>query len=363
MFEFKPDFEEVRKRFEAWWECEIIDRPLTSIEYPRVKGTSDAEAFLRASKEKMSMAERSDPERFALRQLEWVGRNVYYGDALPVDYASLGPETIAAFYGCPVEYEGHIVWSEPILPSLDAADTDKIRFDENNFYFRRVMEMTDALLEIARDKFIVGYPNFLGAIDVIAAMRDQANLCSDLLHRPDDVAAFADRLTGEILGIYDLYHDKLSAEGLPSAAWLYAVCEGKGKFHIPSCDFSCMISDEMFEEIVLPQIIREVRHMDRNIYHLDGPGALRHLDRLLEIPEIQAYQWVPTGYHSDAWPEWIDVYKRMQAAGRGFVVPIEAKDLEDFFEHLRPEGVWLSVSGVTDQDEADAVLKTVAKWR
>ncbi len=361
MFEFKPDFEEVAKRFYAWWECEIIDRPLTTIEFPRTKGESDDEAFLRAAKTRIPMAERIDPERYALGLVQWVSRNVYYGDALPIAYASVGPETIAAFYGCPIEYEGITVWSEPILPSLDAADTDKIRFDENNFYFRRVLEMTDALLEVGRDKFITGYPNLGGAIDVIAALRDQANLCMDLLHRPDDVTAFADRLTGEILGIYDLYHDKLSAEGMPSAAWLYAVC--KGKFHIPSCDFSCMISDEMFEEIVLPQIIREVRHMDRNIYHLDGPGALRYLDRLLEVPEIHAYQWVPTGYRPDSWPEWIDVYKRIQAAGRGFVVPIEAKDLEDFFEHLRPEGVWLEVRGVTDQDEADAVLKTVAKWR
>jgi hypothetical protein len=150
---------------------------------------------------------------------------------------------------------------------------------------------------------------------------------------------------------------------LPSAGWLYAVCKGNGKFYLPSCDFSCMISDEMFGELVLPQLIREVRHMDRSIYHLDGPGALRHLDRLLEIPEIHAYQWVPTGYHSDAWPEWIHVYKRMQAAGKGFVVPIDAKDIEEFSEHLRPEGVWLEVHGVADQDEADAVLKIVSKWR
>ena len=28
---YKPDFPKVMERFEAWWQCEIIDRPLASI--------------------------------------------------------------------------------------------------------------------------------------------------------------------------------------------------------------------------------------------------------------------------------------------------------------------------------------------
>jgi len=31
MFAFKPDCEEVLKRFDAWWERTIIDRPFVSI--------------------------------------------------------------------------------------------------------------------------------------------------------------------------------------------------------------------------------------------------------------------------------------------------------------------------------------------
>jgi hypothetical protein len=34
------------------------------------------------------------------------------------------------------------------------------------------------------------------------------------------------------------------------------------------------------------------RHVERTIYHLDGPGALRHLDRLLAIPELDCAQWI-----------------------------------------------------------------------
>ncbi len=38
MFELKPDFEDILNRFEAWWECEIIDRPLVSITFPKLVG-------------------------------------------------------------------------------------------------------------------------------------------------------------------------------------------------------------------------------------------------------------------------------------------------------------------------------------
>ena len=35
MFELKPDFEDVMERFEAWWDCELVDRPLVSMVFPR----------------------------------------------------------------------------------------------------------------------------------------------------------------------------------------------------------------------------------------------------------------------------------------------------------------------------------------
>ena len=123
-----------------------------------------------------------------------------------------------------------------------------------------------------------------------------------------------------------------------------------------------MISDEAFEELFVPGIIRECRHMDRCLYHLDGPQALRYLDRLLEIPEIHAIQWVP-GAGQDYWADWIDVYRRIQAAGKAMQFWLPAKDLDRLFESLSPEGVWISgLSGISNRDEADAALAKLCGW-
>jgi hypothetical protein len=64
--------------------------------------------------------------------------------------------------------------------------------------------------------------------------------------------------------------------------------------------------------------------MDRCLYHLDGPQALRYLDRLLEIPAVHAIQWVP-GAGRDYWVDWISL-----------------------------------VTGIADEEEQEGVLKLIA---
>ena len=102
---------------------------------------------------------------------------------------------------------------------------------------------------------------------------------------------------------------------------------------------------------------------DRNIYHLDGPQALRYLDRLLEIPQIHAIQWVP-GAGQSYWADWIEVYQRIQSKKRALCLSrLPAKDLNLLFTSLDPEGVWIrSVSGISNEREAEAALHEIAKW-
>ncbi len=51
-----------------------------------------------------------------------------------------------------------------------------------------------------------------------------------------------------------------------------------GRMHIPSCDFSTMISQDFFNEFGLPLLQREVKTMTQNVFHMDGKGVARHLD-------------------------------------------------------------------------------------
>jgi len=286
---------------------------------------------------------------------------VHFADSLPVAWPNLGPEVFSAFYGCEMAYGEKTAWSEPILADWSDESVEKLRLDTDSLYFRKVVEMTEGLIEAGKGRFIVGYTDLNGGGDAIAALRDRQELLVDTIEHPDEIRRLCDRITTDFLEVYDHFHEMLSAAGMPSTTWLQATC--KGKYHVASNDFSCMISAEAFEDLFVPGIIRECQHMDRCIYHLDGPQALRYLDRILEIPEIHAIQWVP-GAGREYWADWIEVYQRIQSQKKAMqILSMSAKDLNLLFEALEPEGVWISsVSGISNQQEAEAALREIGKW-
>lgn len=356
MFELKPDFDEVLDRYEAWWDCAVLGRPLVSMTFP----VENAHRVPVPQKKHATIRERwLDTEHIVELADARLKNSVHFADSLPIVWPNLGPEIFSAFYGCEMEYGQSTAWSKPILADWSDESVATLHLDKESIYFRKLMDMTEALIEAGRGKFIVGYTDLHGGGDAIAAFRDPQELLIDTIEHPEAIKRLCDRITTDFLAVYDHFHQVLSSAGMPSTSWLPATC--KGKFHIPANDFSCMISSEAFEELFVPGIIRECQHMDRCIYHLDGPQALRYLDRLLEIPEIDAIQWVPGAGH-DYWADSIDVYRRIQAKKKALCLALPVKDLPLLFETLDPEGVWVSVLGISNQQEAEAALREIAAW-
>jgi len=357
MFEFKPDYEDAMQRWDAWWECQIVDRPLVTIAYP--KPSSEQKPL--PTTQHASLRDRwLDSEFHAETNDVSLGNVVHYADALPIAWPNLGPEVFSSYYGCPMIYAKETGWTEPILNSWNPEEVDALQLDTDGFFFKKTMEFTDAFLERGKGRFIVGMTDLHPGGDCIAAFRDPQQLCLDMLEHTDAVKQLCDRVTKDFLRIFDIFYEKLSGAGMPGSSWLPTSC--RGKYHIPSNDFSCMISDDMFYDVFLPGIVEECRHMDRSIYHLDGPGALRFLDALLAVPEIHAIQWVP-GTNYDYWGDWIEVYQRIQAAGKAFVIAPPLEDLDKVFDALRPEGVWLGLGWVENEETAREVVEKVKAWR
>ena len=113
-----------------------------------------------------------------------------------------------------------------------------------------------------------------------------------------------------------------------------------------------MISEQMYEELVVEELEEELKFLDASIYHLDGPDALKHLDRLLKIDHLKGIQWVygagqPTAFH------WIEVLKKIQDAGKMIQIEVRAEELEVMLENLRPEGVMYTINAKSQEDAED----------
>ncbi|HOD48597.1 MAG TPA: hypothetical protein PLM14_00075 [Candidatus Hydrogenedentes bacterium] len=349
-----PDWETRIARQDACWEREILDRPVVIMTVPK----SPAECCPLAEHSYSSLRDRwLDTDRLVESAVATVRNTEYLGDALPLAWPNLGPEVFSAFFGCEMEFGETTTWAIPCIH--DWAEAPTFRFSRENAYWRKLEEMTGALLDAGQGLFYTGLSDIHTGGDAIAAFRDPQQLNIDLLFHPQEVRellAYVNRVFFEVL---DSYFAKLTARCQPITSWPGIV--SSKRWMVPSNDFSCMISKEMFDEFFLPGIREECRHLEASVYHLDGPAALRHLDSLLEIPELDMLQWVYGAGNGRA-SDWVPVYQRCQAAKKGIQLFIEPDELPVIIENLRPYGVWMGVS-VPDRDAAEVVLKTVEKWR
>ena len=359
--ELKPDFDESYARYEAFWNRAVLDRPPVAITLPRPQSAGEpvpsavSKDYPDHRSRWLDLPARVEREVWALEHTEFLG------DALPVAWPNMGPEIFSAWCGAGYEFGETTTWSTPSVEDW-ATDGSAARFDEKHPLFQATLELTDLLIKAGKGRFIVGLTDFHPGGDHLAALRDPARLAMDLVDQPEVIAPMLEQAAKDFFRAYEIFYQRIADAGMPATSWLQLV--HFGRYYIPSNDFSGMISTAMFEEHFLDGIVEECRYLERSIYHLDGPAALRHLDLLLGIEELDAIQFVPGAGNEDL-ERWIPVHQKIQKAGKAQqIIGVTTENINLLFEALRPEGIYLSaVDGVTDRETADSVLRRVAAWR
>ena len=352
--EEKPDFDKALERVEAWFSHAMLDRPPVRF--------SEHNADFNASH---SLAGRSWPDlrtrwfdaEFQVDYfLESIRGRTFHGETFPVFAPNLGPNVYAAFHGAKLEYGEVTSWVEHCVHGRE--DFVRLQFSRDNEYFRGIEELTRVALEKCSGKFLVGYTDLHGSLDCVADWRDPQELCFDIIDDPEGVHEMLRIADENFLPTYDYFDEVLKAHGQLSVAWMGI--PSRGKMHIPSCDFTSMVSNDIFDEFFLPSLLEEVRHMTDNVFHLDGKGLLRHLDRILEIPEIQAIQWVQGVGDDLPIMQWLPVIKKIQAAGKGVIVDLHPSELDPFIAETKPEGIYLCIAA--EENLQPDILKRIEKW-
>jgi len=352
MFACKPDYEKAQKRVDAFWNFEETDRPLALIHY-RKQG-----AITLTKKDYPDYeSEWLDLEQRVASAVNHMENTVFYADSMPVFMPNLGPEILSAMAGCPYFYGKDTTWTEPCIKDW-GKDADKAVIDINHPLCIKLDEYTKLLLERAKGNFIVGLSDFHPGGDHIAALRDPQLLATDLYDYPNYVKAKIESSTDEYFKVYDHFRKLIKDAGMPVSSWIPLTSDS---MYIPSCDFSYMISKKMFDEFFLDGLIHECRHYGTSIYHLDGPGALRHMESILSIPELNAIQWVPGAGNEQIYP-WLDVFKTIIAAGKSVIAyPGSIAEIDYLMDNLPARGLCLQMSA-NDEEEAEALLKHITRW-
>lgn len=299
------DWKRIEDDWCAWWAGEL-DRPLVLIETLEPGLSWDNfDTFI--TRFPLDM-----PADQVLDQFEpYLNATRYFGDAYPRWWPNFGAGIVAAFLGARVEHSTGTTWFHP----LDVASLRDIHlsYDPTNVWWQRVQDITQAAIARWGGHATICYTDLGGNLDILASLRGTQELLYDLYDAPDEV----ERLVHEITQLWLYYYNALDAMiqpvGRGTAAWAPHWQPGRG--YMLQSDFSFMISPDMFERLVKPDLTACCAEMDYGFYHMDGKGQIPHLDHLLSVPRLRGIQWQP-GAGAPQGSEWIDLLRRIREGGK-----------------------------------------------
>jgi len=349
-----PHFGDAMRRVSAWYEQAVIDRP--PIRFARHNVQHGAGQPLDTSRWPTLKDRWFDAEYQVDQFIQRIEGCLFHAETFPVFWPNLGPEIYAAFYGCDLEFQDVTSYAKPIVHDWD--DMATLRLDTENPYLKKIDEITRVAIERAPGQFLIGYTDLHPGIDCAAAWRDPQSLCIDMAMEPDDVMILVDLAYRDFVRIFKHFVAPLMAHQGISAGWMCIPCQGQ--LHLPAADFASLVSPQMFDEFILPSLAQQMEHADRNIFHMDGRGVAKNIDRILELPRLDAIQWAQ-GIGSDR-PilQWVPLIKKIQAAGKSVIVDIAPDELEDFIGSVRPEGIYLWIAA--DPGTEEAIIRRTESW-
>ena len=351
---FSVTYQRAIAAHEEFWKREKRTRPLLSIQ------TWPQKPF----RAPVSLEQKWLDETYILAAARYEAENSYYaGEAVPRLFTNLGPGCMAACMGTGYWLAEHTVWFDRAPIMTDWAEMPPLRLDRESEMWRHLDRLQTAFY--ADGEINASATDIGGVMDVLCSLRGTENLLYDLYDYPEEVKAASEQITDLWLEVFDQQMALAERAGQPYNTWMNL--PSLQPWYPLQCDFCAMISPWQFEEFVLPHLARQVAHMPRSIYHLDGPGELPHIDMILELEGLSGIQWVPGDGEAPLWDEkWFPLYRKIQDKKKNLVLgpgisQYDEAGAERLIKSIDPVGVQIAASA-SDPAAAERMIENVEKW-
>ncbi len=351
----KSDWDQSKKRFEAWWNHDCIDRVLLQIHAPKDNPPKNP------SPVPNSLEDRWLGIDYRIAYSEYVIDHTYYGgDAFPTLDTHIGPGTMSLYLGAIPNFDERTVWYHKCIDDIKTAKVPE--YDPNNHYWQFSQELAREGMKRLKNKALVTFPDLVEGLDTISSLVGNDELLFYLIDAPEHVHRFQKQINPLYFTYYDTLYEIIKDESGGSVFSAFQTW-GPGRIAKVQCDFSAMISPAMYEEFVVPYLAKQCAQLDYSVFHLDGPCCVQHLPLLLEIKELDAIQWTPTaGIEPATDPKWWPLYKQIRDAGKSVMVRGgTAEQARMLVEEFGPEGFDILI-GASSEEEADAIVKDAFTW-
>lgn len=284
------------------------------------------------------------------RNLENAG---FMREGFPHFNCNLGPDILAACTGSELTFESeNTSWAKPRVS--DWRNEPPIVFQPDGYYWQNMARFLTRSADRGRGRWLTQSGDLHSNGDGLAALRGPENLLLDLIDCPNEI----DRRLAEchmvfeamLQAHFDIIHPR---SGGLNASWCSGVA--RGKFATIQNDFCCMVGPDMFDRFFKKYIEKEAACVDRCIYHLDGPGAIRHIESICEAPNLHVIQWVP-GAGNKPFNQWPELLRKIQALGKGLWIHGSPQEQLEVLDQVKPEGCMYNL-GFRNRDDAEGFLK------
>ena len=351
---WKPNLEETKKRYVDWWNHKGII--LNMWEHFQEGVTPHVD--VPAPQPYRDLNQRwFDPE-WRADYLDWyVAHSSLMADMLPVANTQLGPGSLAAILGGVFEGGEDTIWIHP-----DPNYTDDITFDPNHPNYLLHKNLLKACKQKAQGHYYVGMPDLMEGLDVLAAIKGTDKVLLDTVMQPELLEHQMQQINDIYFQVFDELYD-IIREG-DEMAFCYFSSWAPGKMSKLQSDISTMISVDDYRRFVQPFIREQCQKIDYTLYHLDGVGAMHHLDALLEIEELNAIQWTPgVGEPQGGSPKWYDLYRKILAGGKSVMACwVTLDELKPLLDHIGGEGVHIEMD-FHNEREVEQAMRIIEEYQ
>ena len=344
---WKENWAESQKNYIEWW----AGKGLVITMWEACKKTGKPHFDVNNLTAPASMHQRwFDPEWRAEQLHHEMAMGSLLADIIPVANTQLGPGSLAAILGARLEGREDTIW----IRHNENWD-GQLKLDPDNEWWKLHLDLLRACKAKSKGQYYIGCPDIMEGLDVLASIRGNDNVLMDIIMDPDGLEEQVRKVNEIYFEVFDRIYD-IIREG-DEMAFCYFSIWAPGKCSKFQSDISVMISEDDFRRFVQPFLREQCKRIPYSLYHLDGVDAIRHLDAILEIPELKAVQWTPGyGQPQGGDPCWFDLYKRIRSAGKS-VIPcwVKVDELAPLLDSVGSQGLNIEMDIQTEEEMENAI--------
>jgi 5-methyltetrahydrofolate--homocysteine methyltransferase len=243
----------------------------------------------------------------------YLSNTLFIAEAIPCYHISFAPDHFSAYLGAEIQANENSLDTTWVVPFVKDWDDVEIQFRQDSYWWEKTVEFITAFRKRFDGRVILVPPSIQGGLDCLSAVRGVNELLMDIIDTPEKIKRALEQVAVAVNQVQQAYRELVDPKpGYMNRHMMYSA----QMTSVPQCDFSCMISPQMFNEFQMPVLKKELENLGPVDYHLDGPGAIQHLEFICMLDKINVIQWQP-GAGEAAEKDWWDLYETINDLGKG----------------------------------------------